>query len=116
MVLHLPFTVLSVRNPIRACIVSFFFSLQVLTECTPLEQDFRYSLVRLRENAESVAFYRGEDRERATIELRFDRAVKNFGNLIGWQRNLEFFTTAYRYDRINARTGQTDSALPTASG
>ena len=35
------------------------------------EADFRFSLVRLRENAESVAFYGGEAREFDTFQTRF---------------------------------------------
>jgi ABC-type uncharacterized transport system fused permease/ATPase subunit len=33
------------------------------------EADFRYGLVRVRENAESVAFYRGETDEKALLSL-----------------------------------------------
>jgi len=61
------------------------------------EADFRYSLVRLRENAESIAFYGGEDLETKGIVERFQEVLSNKRNLIGAQRNLEFFTTAYRY-------------------
>ena len=61
------------------------------------EADFRYSLVHVRDNTESIAFYRGEGPEKAQIGGRFRKALSNFNLLIGWQRNLSFFTTAYSY-------------------
>ncbi len=61
------------------------------------EADFRYALVHLRDHAESIAFYQGERPEAEQIAQRFGRVLKNFGLLIGWQRNLSFFTTAYSY-------------------
>ena len=61
------------------------------------EADFRYSMVHVRDNTESIAFYRGEGPEKAQAGGRFRRALKNFNLLIGWQRNLSFFTTAYSY-------------------
>ena len=61
------------------------------------EADFRYTLVRLRENAESIAFYGGEDLEGKNIMERLAAVIGNKRDLIGAQRNLEFFTTAYRY-------------------
>ena len=61
------------------------------------EADFRYSLVRIRENAESIAFYGGEDLEGKEVESRFSKVIENKKDIIGAQRNLEFFTTAYRY-------------------
>jgi putative ATP-binding cassette transporter len=61
------------------------------------EADFRYSLVHVRDSAESIAFYQGEAPEHARIVDRFRSVLRNFNLLIGWQRNLSFFTTAYSY-------------------
>ena len=61
------------------------------------EADFRYALVHVRDNAESIAFYQGETPERKQIGGRFRNVLSNFNLLIGWQRNLSFFTTGYRY-------------------
>jgi len=61
------------------------------------EADFRYSLVRVRENAESIAFYAGEDIEGKEVSKRLDRVIENKKEIIVAQRNLEFFTTSYNY-------------------
>lgn len=42
------------------------------------EADFRYNLVRVRENAESIAFYGGEQNE---MQLLLDRFRSAFDNL-----------------------------------
>ncbi|KAJ6817448.1 putative ABC transporter D family member 2, chloroplastic isoform X1 [Iris pallida] len=61
------------------------------------EADFRYALVRVRENAESIAFYGGEDNERQLLLERFKKAFENLSKLLISSRNLEFFTNGYRY-------------------
>ena len=41
------------------------------------EVDFRYGLVRIRENVESIAFYRGEGNEMQLLLQRFKEAFDN---------------------------------------
>ncbi len=61
------------------------------------EADLRLGLVRVRENAESIAFYRGEKRERRDLVNRLAGAVSNMQSIIVWNRNLGFFTNSYNY-------------------
>ncbi|XP_058768755.1 ABC transporter D family member 2, chloroplastic-like isoform X1 [Vicia villosa] len=61
------------------------------------EADFRYGLVRVRENAESIAFYGGEESEMQLLLMRFKSAFENLTQLLISSRNLEFFTSGYRY-------------------
>jgi putative ATP-binding cassette transporter len=59
------------------------------------EADFRFSLVRLRENAESVAFFGGEERERIVFHRRFASVVANWWDIIRRRKRLAWFTTGY---------------------
>ncbi|MEW7851029.1 ABC transporter ATP-binding protein/permease [Massilia aurea] len=59
------------------------------------EADFRFSLIRLRENAESIAFYGGEAQERAHIDTRFNKVIHNFSRLIKKQRALNLFQRTF---------------------
>ncbi len=61
------------------------------------EADFRYGLVHIRDHAESIAFYQGEQQESVQVKKRFSEAIINFNKLIAWQRNLGFFTTGFNY-------------------
>ncbi|CAI5490227.1 unnamed protein product [Closterium sp. Naga37s-1] len=61
------------------------------------EADFRYGLVRARENAESIAFYGGERSETRLLLQRFRQSFANYSRLLVVGRNLNFFTSNYRY-------------------
>src|SRR5258706_320624 len=59
------------------------------------EADFRFSLVRFRENVESVALYGGEVRERATFGERFNGVMANWWGIMRRQKYVNFFTNMY---------------------
>ena len=60
-----------------------------------LEANFRYSLVRLRENTESVAFYRGEPHELELFRGRFSDVFGNFWAIMKRQKLLGWFVFGY---------------------
>jgi putative ATP-binding cassette transporter len=59
------------------------------------EADFRYALVRLRENAEGVALYRGEEPERRNFLERIELIRANWWNLMEYTKRLNTFTIGY---------------------
>lgn len=61
------------------------------------EANFRFSLVRIRENSESIAFYSGGDREFTYIQQLFAPVLSIYNKLITWERNLDIFQNIYSY-------------------
>lgn len=59
------------------------------------EADFRFALVRLRENAESVAFHAGESNERSEFDRLFGTVVTNWRGLMAVTKRVTFVTTGY---------------------
>lgn len=59
------------------------------------EADFRFSMMRLRENAESVAFYSGEGHEGNVFKKRFGALLENFWQIIKKQKQLTWLGSWY---------------------
>jgi putative ATP-binding cassette transporter len=59
------------------------------------EADFRFALVRFRENTEGVALYRGEADEYRGFRERFEGVVRNWWDIMRRQKRLTYFTSGY---------------------
>ena len=59
------------------------------------EADFRFNLVRARENSEQIALLRGEGAERERLLDRFGRVVQNWHQIMNRTKRLTAFTTTY---------------------
>ena len=62
-----------------------------------LEADFRYGLVHIRDNAESIAFYGGEEQEAREADRRLTGAIRNADRLIIWQALIQVIQRSYDY-------------------
>ena len=59
------------------------------------EADFRFNLVRVRENSEQIALLRGEDAERERLLVRFGRVVENWLAIMSRTKKVTAFTASY---------------------
>lgn len=59
------------------------------------EADFRFSLIRVRENSESIALYKGEEEENKYLRQSFSDLVANYIKLIVCTKRLGFLTLGY---------------------
>lgn len=82
--------------------IGTWFALKIGRPLVPLnfarqrfEADFRFSLMRVRENAESVALYGGEPVECGLCDERFSRVFENFRQIMKRQKCLTWFTLSY---------------------
>ena len=61
------------------------------------EADFRFSLVRVREHAEPIAFYDGEAREMSALQRVFAAVYANYRQVLRWQFKLNLFQYAHGF-------------------
>src|SRR6202022_972834 len=59
------------------------------------EADFRFNLVRVRENSEQIALLQGESAERERLSDRFGRVVNNWYAIMTRTKRLTAFTASY---------------------
>ncbi|MEK7687295.1 MAG: ABC transporter ATP-binding protein/permease [Pseudomonadota bacterium] len=59
------------------------------------EANFRFALVRVRENAEGIALYRGEEREAEALNARFTDVFNNGWRVLFTQVQLAFYQSGY---------------------
>ncbi|MBR0797095.1 ABC transporter ATP-binding protein/permease [Bradyrhizobium jicamae] len=60
-----------------------------------LEADFRFNLVRVRENSEQIALLKGEGAERERLSERFGRVIGNWYGIMSRTKRLTAFTGSY---------------------
>jgi vitamin B12/bleomycin/antimicrobial peptide transport system ATP-binding/permease protein len=60
-----------------------------------VEADFRYALVRFRDNAEGIALYGGEGDEKRGLVARFQALMENWWAIMVATKRLTFFTASY---------------------
>ena len=59
------------------------------------EADFRFNLVRARENSEQIALLQGENAERGKLWQRFNSVVENWYGIMSRTKRLTAFTSSY---------------------
>ncbi|MGE5622374.1 MAG: ABC transporter ATP-binding protein/permease [Bacillota bacterium] len=59
------------------------------------EANFRFGLIRVRENAEAVALYRGEAQEQAHLDSRFEQIRANWWRIMRTTKQLNVVSTFY---------------------
>ncbi|MDZ8031144.1 ABC transporter ATP-binding protein/permease [Nostoc sp. DedSLP04] len=61
-----------------------------------LKAEYNYCLTHVRNHAESIAFFQGENQESNIIQRRFINLLKNIERKINWENNQELFDGAYK--------------------
>lgn len=95
-----PLTVIAIGYALFGSFMSYLLGRQLIwLNFTQLqrEADYRYKLVNVRDNAESIALYHGERKEQTRARQLLSQALLNLRRIIGKNRNLNVFTNLYNY-------------------
>lgn len=93
-------TVTAIGYAVIGSIVTYFLGRPLINlnfEQLRREADYRYKLIKVRDNSESIAFYRGEPKEKTRVRQRLKDVLSNMLRIINRNRTLNFFTTGYNY-------------------
>ncbi|MEO1590894.1 MAG: ABC transporter ATP-binding protein/permease [Cyanobacteria bacterium J06632_22] len=83
-----------------SAIATLFFGVRLTrinVEQLKREASFRYGLIDIRENCESIAFYQGQTYAKRDSRQRFRGVVQNFNRFIRWQLGLDCFQNGYQF-------------------
>ncbi|MFN6488006.1 MULTISPECIES: ABC transporter ATP-binding protein/permease [unclassified Nostoc] len=61
-----------------------------------VKADYRYALTHVRNHAESIAFFQGENQEANIIQRKFNNIEKNAERRLNWEINQDIFNRAYQ--------------------
>lgn len=69
---------------------------QINQEQLEFEADYNYAVTHVRNHAESIAFFQGEEEESNILQQRFKFLISTALRKIDWQRNQEIFNRGYQ--------------------
>lgn len=93
-------TVAAVGYAVCGSIITYFVGRPLISlnyEQLRREANFRYKLIKVRDNSESIAFYQDERTENTRLRQRLKDALTNLKDIINRNLLLNFFTTGYNY-------------------
>jgi vitamin B12/bleomycin/antimicrobial peptide transport system ATP-binding/permease protein len=69
---------------------------KITQEELELKADYNYALTHVRNHAESIAFFQGENQESNILQRRFNNLLKSARHKIDWERNKDIFSRGYQ--------------------
>ena len=95
---HLAAVIIVIYTIIGNCIAAYFSNQfnKINQKELEFKADYNYGLTHIRNHAESIAFFQGENQELNIIQQRFNNLINNSKQKINWERNQEIFNRGYQ--------------------